>query len=58
MSSCISTIKYLLNLSKVDADKIRDKARTKSLMARYTYESRAKQALKQIKELVDTEYAK
>lgn len=54
LPSCINNIKYLLNLNKDEADKIRDKARTKSLIAGYTYKCRAKQALQTIKELVDS----
>jgi len=51
INSCVKKIKYILNLSKVESDKIRDRARLKSVSAGYTYKDRSKQAIKAFQQI-------
>lgn len=51
LNTCIKQIKYLLSLSKEDADKIRAAARKRSIESGYSYEGRAIQALNVFKKL-------
>ncbi|MGI8582084.1 MAG: glycosyltransferase family protein [Chitinophagaceae bacterium] len=49
IKNCVIQIKNILSLRIIDADKIREQARLRSLRSGYTYKNRASQALKYIR---------
>ncbi len=48
LNSCIDAINRILNLNVTEANKLRDRARNKSLQNGYTYKERSRQALQAI----------
>ena len=53
IDECANLIKWLLQLSKGEADEIRRAARERSLKSGYTYEARSSQVLAELNNLMD-----
>jgi spore maturation protein CgeB len=51
VEDCVNKAQKILELSKSEADRIRDHARKRSVESGYTYKSRAKQALQELRQL-------